>query len=97
MTKTKAFLTCFFVPFSIIVSVNLFVVYGPRGGGFNIGLGFLVLLIELMAIISLFVLPIYFGRRGGVEFRKYGFYGTLLAVVLIGVFANLAHYYYKII
>lgn len=91
MTKAKAFLICLIVPYILLLIFFLSV--------FVLGWGALLIgpFLGLIPPASLFLLPVYVGRRWGVEYRKYGFYGSLAAGFFIAIFINLAHYYYKII
>lgn len=86
MTKTKAFFICFVSPLVILGFLFLFVYIGGVGEGLSGAIG-MMLLIGFFRIIllplSLLITPFFLGKKWGVEFRKYGFYGSLVSLLII--------------
>lgn len=85
MTKIKAFFICFITP--IVFEILMVYLFSSRGIHESP-----VILVAYGSVVpfllSFFVTPALVGGKWGTEFRKFGFYGSLVSLLVIILSAN---------
>ena len=81
MTKRRAFFTCLIIPLALFILI-LLAATGASDMASGMGSAVAMLFIVPTLLLSLFALP-FTAKQ---ESRKYGWYGTLAAAVLIAAF-----------